>query len=130
MAVLNQAGHLEYGNLSLDKPYIYFVTIIAVSFCLGIWGMFVFIDIAKRNQLLTGYQYRKKSALLKSILVLINIQGLIVDICAKYGAVDCIPPYLSVMAVGGIIKSVLCLVESLVLGTLAYCLYFADSSHV
>jgi hypothetical protein len=58
MAVLNQAGHLEYGNLALDKPYVYFVTIITASFCTGIWGMFVFIDIAKRNQLLTGHQGR------------------------------------------------------------------------
>jgi hypothetical protein len=67
---------------------------------------------------------------MKSILVLVNIQGLIVDVCAKYGAVDCIPPYMSAMAMAGVIKSVLCLVESLVLGTLAYCLYLRDASHV
>ena len=75
MAVLNQSGHLQLGDLSPTKPYIYFMIVIIVSVFMGIWGFFVYIDIAKRNGLLSGYQYRKKGALLKIILVLINIQG-------------------------------------------------------
>ena len=74
MAVLNQSGHLELGNLSPTQPYLYFMIVIIISVFMGIWGFFVYIDIAKRNGLLAGYQYRKKGALLKIIIILINIQ--------------------------------------------------------
>ena len=75
MAVLNQSGHLELGNLSPTTPYLYFMLVIIVSVFMGIWGFFVYLDIAKRNGLLAGYQYRKKGALLKIIIILINVQG-------------------------------------------------------
>ena len=75
MAVLNQSGHLELGNLSPTQPYLYFMIVIIISVFMGIWGFLVYIDIAKRNGLLAGYQYRKKGALLKIIIILINIQG-------------------------------------------------------
>lgn len=75
MAVLNQSGHLELGNLSPLKPYLYFMIVIILSVFMGIWGFFVYIDIAKRNGLLAGHQYRTKGALLKIIIILINVQG-------------------------------------------------------
>ena len=75
MAVLNQSGHLELGDLSPAKPYLYFMVVMIISVFMGIWGFFVYIDIAKRNGLLAGYQYRKKGALLKIIIILVNVQG-------------------------------------------------------
>ena len=75
MAVLNQSGHLELGDLSPTKPYLYFMVVMIISVFMGIWGFFVYIDIAKRNGLLAGYQYRKKGALLKIIIILVNVQG-------------------------------------------------------
>ena len=57
------------------KPYLYFMIVIILSVFMGIWGFFVYIDIAKRNGLLAGHQYRTKGALLKIIIILINVQG-------------------------------------------------------
>ena len=54
-----------------------------------------------------------------------------VNLCARYGAVDCIAPHMSVMAMGSVIKAVLGLTESLLFGSLAYCFYACtDPSHV
>ena len=59
------------------------------------------------------------------------VQSLVVNLCARYGAVDCIAPHMSVMAVGSVIKAVLGLIESLLFGSLAYCFYACtDPSHV
>ncbi len=50
------------------------------------------------------------------------------DILANYGAFACIPPFISASTVGDIIKSLLCITESLVLGCFCYKLYIDDNS--
>ena len=76
------------------------------------------------------YQYRKKSVLLKMMVVFVNIQRIIIDVCAQYGLINCVGPYISSMAMGAVIKSILCLIESLILGSVCYGLYIADSTHL
>lgn len=113
MSVLQLAGFLQPGNMSPREPYLYLTIILAISFMLGIWGLFVFMDITHRHKLLVDYQYRVKSMLLKLIVVFVNVQGILIDILCSYGVINCIPPFISANAVGSIIKSVCCLTESI-----------------
>ena len=39
----------------------------------------MFLDLTRRHELLTDNMYRWKSGLLKSIVILINIQGFVLD---------------------------------------------------
>ncbi len=86
----------------------------------------MFIDVTRKYQLLVDFAYRKKSVLIKLMVLFVNVQGLIVDICAHYGAIDCVAPFLSATAIGDIIKALLLLSESLVLGCWCYRLYTTD----
>lgn len=130
MAVLNLAGfaRMTGGGFSFLDPNLYLILILATSFCFGIWGMFVFIDIPKRYQVLTDYEYRKKSVLLKLMVVMVNVQGLVIDVCVLYDSVVC-TPYISGAAMGAIIKAILNLVESFILGNLAYVFNITTTEH-
>lgn len=113
-----------------SKPYLYIILVLTVSFFFGIWGLFSFMEITKRYQLLVDYDYRTKSLLLKVVVVAVNIQGILLNILANYGAIQCIPPHISAQAFAGIIKSILCLIESLLVGSFAYYHYRSKNDHM
>ncbi len=87
----------------------------------------MFMDVTRKYQLLVDYAYRKKSILIKLMVVFVNVQGLIIDTCARYGAIDCVAPFLSASAVADIIKALLLLSQSLVLGCWAFRMYTTDN---
>lgn len=131
MSVLQIAHYLEPGNVSPTGPYLYLISMLLTSFFVGIWGLFFFMDVTKRYELLVDYNYRQKSMLLKILVVLVNVQGIFVDILASYSVIGCIPPFMSSSAVAGVIKSLLSITESLIFGSLCYRLYIkSDSSHL
>ncbi len=130
MCLLDLAGYLDSGNMSPDQPYFYCILVLTISFFFGLWALFVFFDITKRYNLLHSFQYGKKALTLKTLVILINIQGIIVDIFANYGVIDCIAPHMSAKGVGGVVKSCLCLTESIVLGSITYAIYIKDVSHL
>ena len=131
MSVLQMARYLEPGNLSPTGPYLYLMSALLISFFVGIWGLFFFMDVTKRYNLLDDFDYRQKSLLLKVLVVLVNVQGIVVDVLASYSVIGCIPPYMSSSAVAGVIKSLLGITESLVFGSMCYRLYIkSDSSHL
>ena len=74
IVVLNLTGYLEIGDLSPTGPNLYLQIVLMVSFFVGLWGLFMFFDITHRFNLLEDFQYRQKAALLKLIVVLVNIQ--------------------------------------------------------
>ncbi len=88
MAVLELGGYLEYGNMSPMKPYLYLSGSLLVSFFAGIWGLFVFMDITKRFSQLSEYEYRKKSVLLKLMVVFVNVQVLTCVLFLKHDSID------------------------------------------
>lgn len=130
MAALNASNDLEPGNLSPAHPYIYLTIVNLISFLFGMWGLFLFMRITHDYQLLVNYQYRRKALLLKSILVFINIQQTIIDALAKYEVINCVAPFISTSAMGAVVNNICCLVESLVLGTLCFLLYYTDITHL
>ena len=106
------------------------VLFLQASFFFGLWGTFMFFELTHKYELLSHHQYRKKSGLLKAIVILINIQGFIMDSIGKYQIIDCYGPYISSTAMASVIKSILCLFESLLLGTICFRLYITDDTHL
>ena len=121
---------LEIGNLSPTDPYLYLTIVILASFFFGLWGTFMFFDLTHKYELLSHHQYRKKSSLLKAIVILINIQGFVMDSIGKYEIISCMPPNISSSAMASVIKSILCLFESLLLGSICFRLYITDDTHL
>merc|ERR550534_3511755 len=70
----------------------------------GLWGLFMFFNITHQFKLLHNYNYRKKSLVMKIIIVCMNVQGFVVDIMVNRGLVGCIPQHVSEVGVGVIIK--------------------------
>ena len=149
IVVLNLTGYLEIGDLSPKGPNLYLQIVLMVSFFFGLWGLFVFFDITHRFDLLEDFQYRKKAALLKLIVILVNIQvllitvfmsqvfdrcvyfqGFVIDALAHYEIIACIEPNISRTAMGSVIKSICSLLESFLLGTAAFRLYIIDDTHL
>lgn len=74
IVVLEITGYLEIGDLSFKSPYLYLMVTVLISFFFGLWALFMFFDLTHRYKLLNHFQYRRKSGLLKSIVILVNIQ--------------------------------------------------------
>ena len=74
IVVLELTGNLTIGDLNPRGPYLYLMIMILLSFFWGLWALFVFFDITHRFDLLHDYQYRAKSAMIKTIVILVNIQ--------------------------------------------------------
>ncbi len=58
------------------------------------------------------------------------LQGFVVDSLGKYKIIGCVAPYISNTAMASVIKSILCLFESFVLGTACFRLYITDDTHL
>jgi len=129
MIVLNMSGFLIIGNLSLTDPNLYLTLIILASFFIGLWGTFMFLDLTRSHDQLTANMYKFKSKLLKAMVILINTQGFILDSMGNYGIIPCMPPLISTSAMASVIKSILCLLESLGLGTINFLTYINDDNH-
>ncbi len=46
------------------------------------------MDVTKKYQLLVDFAYRKKSIIIKLMVIFVNVQGLIIDICARWACLD------------------------------------------
>jgi hypothetical protein len=130
MIVLSMSGYLTIGNLNPRDPNLYLTIIILASFFLGLWGTFMFFDLTHKYELLSHNRYRQKSRLLKVIVILINIQGFILDSMGNYEIIPCYGPLISASAMASVIKSLLCLFESFALGALNFRLYVKDTTHL
>lgn len=90
----------------------------------------MFFDLTHKYELLSHNRYRQKSRLLKVIVILINIQGFILDSMGNYEIIPCYAPFISASAMASVIKSLLCLFESFALGALNFRLYVKDTTHL
>lgn len=129
MIVLNMSGFLTIGNLSPSDPNLYLMVIILASFFFGLWGTFMFLDLTRKHDHLVSKLYRFKSGILKAIVILINIQGFVLDSMGNYGIIPCVPPLISTSAMSSVIKSVFCLLESFALGTFNFVMYLKEDDH-
>ena len=67
-------GYLDNGSLNPAGPYFWCTMVLLGSFFLGVWGLFSLFEITKKNMLLINHRFVKKALILKTILMLINIQ--------------------------------------------------------
>ena len=74
IVVFELTGYLDIGDLNPRRPYLYLMSTILISFFVGLWALFVFVDLTHRYKLLNHFEYRKKSGLLKSMVILVNVQ--------------------------------------------------------
>ena len=74
IVVLELTDYLEIGDLNPKGPYLYLMVAILISFFVGLWALFVFLDITQKYELLKDFEYRKKAGLLKVMVILVNVQ--------------------------------------------------------
>ena len=64
------------------------------------------------------------------MVIMTNVQGFIIDSMVNYNIIPCVNEDISAFAMGCIIKSVVTMIESIVMGSITLKLYVKDSSHV
>ena len=130
LVVLSLSGDLRIGNMSPEDPYLYISCILLLSFFTGMWGLLTLFGVEATYEFLQVHQYRKKAFLLKMIILFTNLQGFIIDSLSNYSVIPCAGPMISSKAMGSIIKSILTMMETLILGSIMFRTYIIDTSHV
>lgn len=121
---------LKVGNMNPNQPYFYLVLMIFVSFCIGLWGLFVLVRVTTRLKTLDRHRFTIKARIFRALIITINFLALIVDSLAAYGVIQCAGPLISSATVGSIIKAVITNVFGLTLGSVIVYLHFNDVDHL
>ena len=130
LIIFSQIKLSVIGNTHPDDPYFYINIILTISFFVGLWAIFALFQIEKTYNMLRVHQYRIKSRLLKVQLILINVQDIVVDIFTTFHWIECSNPDISAKTMGTIIKSILVMAETIVLGSIVFWLYLRSKEHV
>ena len=130
LVVLSLSGDLKIGNMSPNDPYLYIAIILIVSFLTGMWGLITLFELEATYEFLQVYRYKKKARMLKIIILCTNLQGFVLDSLSNYEIIPCAGPMISSKAMGSIIKSILTMGETLVLGTFMFVNYILYTDHV
>lgn len=130
LVVFNVSDTSTIGNLAPNDPYLYFMSGIMISFFIGLWALFTMFGVTQQYEMLSNYQYKKKASLFKTMVIMTNVQGFIIDSMVNYNIIPCVNERISAFAVGCIIKSVVTMIESIVMGSITLVLYMKDVSHV
>ena len=130
LVVLNLSGYSVIGDLDPAKPYLYLMIWIMASFFLGIWALFSLFGITMKYNALNIHHYAKKATIFKIIVIATNVQGFVIDSCSAYGIIQCAGPLISSQAMGAIIKTLLTIAETIVMGSVVLKLYISDNNHV
>ena len=118
------------GNLSPQDPYLYLMSGIMISFFLGLWALFALFGVTRQYEMLNNHQYKKKASLFKTMVIMTNVQGFVIDSLVNYNIIKCVNEEISAYAMGCVIKSVITMVETIVMGTITMRLYMTDTNHV
>ena len=130
LVVFNLSNTSTIGNLSPGDPYLYLMSGIMISFFVGLWALFTLFGVTQQYEMLSNHQYQKKAGLFKTMVIMTNVQGFIIDSLVNYNIIPCVNAEISAFAMGCAIKSSLTMIESIVMGTITLRLYCIDNSHV
>jgi hypothetical protein len=130
LVVLNLSGDSTLGSMSPDDPNLYISIILLLSFFTGMWGLLTLFGVETTYEFLKVYQYRKKARFLKTIILCTNLQGFIIDSLTNYAIIPCAGPMISSKAMGSIIKSILTMFETLLLGSAMFTIYMVETPRV
>ena len=129
IVVFNIADKSVIGNLSPADPYLYLILGIYISFFVGLWALFTLFGITKKYDVLNNYHYKTKRRLFKSMIIITNVQGGIIDSLVNYNIIPCLNEQISAFALGCILKSTLTLIQAVIIGSIATKLYIEDTCH-
>lgn len=130
LVVFNLSDVSVIGRLSPGDPYLYLMGGIMISFFIGLWALFTLFGVTHQYEMLGNHQYKTKASLFKTMIIATNVQGFIIDSLVTYNIIPCASPGVSSFAIGCVIKSVVTMVEAIVMGTITTRLYMKDYSHV
>ena len=127
VVVFNISNLSKIGNLSPGDPYLYAMSVIMISFFVGIWALFTLFAITKKYDVLSTYHYKTKRRLFKSMVIMTNVQGFIIDSLVNYNIIPCVNEEISGFAMGCILKSVLTMIQSVIIGSITVKMYMIDT---
>jgi len=130
LVILLLTGHLTIGDMNPLQPYLYLTMISQISFVVSLYGLFTFFSIASEFGLLQDKKYGSKAWLLKAMVIIVNLQDFVFNMLANYEVVKCVAPYISSGAMALVIKNILFLLESFIVGTVAFRLNVLDHTHL
>ena len=130
LVVFSLTRELRIGSISPSDPYFAISLILIISFLIGRWALHVLFRIEKDYDFLQIHQYMKKARLIEVMITLSNLQIFLIDSLATNSVIPCGGHLISPNAMGGIIKSILVMVETLSLGSYMFKLYMDDTEHV
>ncbi|TRY75418.1 hypothetical protein TCAL_16799 [Tigriopus californicus] len=122
---LNLSGYLQYDDESKNPGVVYFQIIETISFVIALWGIFLFLSITNKYQMGNNKHFRKKALLFRLLLVLINVQGVVIDILAALNIIRC-NENMSRIAMAAMIKDSCAVFEVFILGNLNFLLNMVD----
>ena len=130
LVTLNISGISNIGDLSPDKPYLYLMVLMLLSFFMGIWALFSLFGITSSYDKLSQHKYSWKAGIFKTAVVLTNVQGFVIDSLANYGIIPCLGPKISNRALGIVIKAIATSAETLLLSSVALKVFVTSHDHV
>ena len=77
-------GFSNSGSMNL-----YIQSIMTISFLCAMWGLFLIMDLSDKFKLIKGHRFKLKAALLKIMVVFVNLQGLIINILVSFDVITC-----------------------------------------
>lgn len=122
---LNLSGYIQYDDNSKNPGVVVFQLVETISFIVALWGIFLFLSITNKYKMGQDKHFRKKALLFRLLLVLINVQGVVIDILAALNIIRC-NQHMSRIAMAAMIKDSCAIFEVFILGNLNFLLNMID----
>ena len=116
-------GFSNSGSMNL-----YIQSIMTISFLCAMWGLFLIMDLSDKFKLIKGHRFKLKAALLKMMVVFVNLQGLIINILVSFDVITCYGT-VSGKEHGGVITDICSLIEAFILGNVAFYFNVKNTDH-
>jgi len=121
--LLGKAEYSSSDDFSLTDENVYLQTGMTMSFFVAMWGLFQLMSITMKFELVGDCKFKFKAVLLKVLIVVINVQGMVIDVLIYYEVFGCFRQ-LGPKAVGGMVRDVTLMIEAFFLGNLSFYLHF------
>ena len=128
--VLHEAQIMAYDDYShkISNVNLYLQTIMTLSFLSAMWGLFLIMDLTAKFHIIQGHKFKLKAAILKIIVVFVNLQGLIINILDSFEIIDC-KGSIGSLGISGLLNSLCSLIEAFILGQVCFALNVRHSYH-
>ncbi|XP_069950473.1 organic solute transporter subunit alpha [Cherax quadricarinatus] len=116
--ILISADIITLGNVNPSGVYLWLSLFNLIFLMGGVYALQILTTFSRGH--LERYNYTAKSFSMKTLVLVTNLQSLILDIMANYGAFPCISPYLPPQVYKQTVENSIYLLEMMVLGSYTY----------